>query len=526
MTDKSQFEPGHKIPVTDQGFPGKEGQMPNPKPLWDEIPTSDGGSQKYKAAGKLKGKKAIITGGDSEIWTSDGHFKRVQGYGQKCHLFPTDLRDRGNCRKVVDEALRVFDGQIDILFNNAAYQMMVEDIKDLSEDQWINTFDTNIHPFFYLSKYAIPHMKRGSTIINNASINAYVGRPDLLDYTSTKGAIVSFTRGLSNQQVGNGIRVNAVAPGPVWAPLIPSAMSEDAQKQFTSPMGRPAQPSEIATCVVFLASTDSSCVSGQVIHCNGSTIVNGPFLATGPLRREVPDEWKKFRVPAISLGALLFSSLITYVGYEMLVLLRSPITSGKLIGILYSAHIIYASFTIDYFFASFQGHSDVFFKGRLVDQQHTVSLLKIVSFTWNRDLSIVARERKIDVKDMPSLDHAARSTTIHSGFSRLGKNSRLWWQLSWVTATRPEIPITALLQTLVFQKTLEEYETSSPPQKTPEVDAEEGKKKKKQIQQSVIAHVKIGSERLAKFYSCSNDIATAVVRFVAASGFLITLLGP
>lgn len=118
-------------------------------------------------------------------------------------------------------------------------------------------------------------MKQGDTIINNASINAYIGRPDLLDYTSTKGAIVSFTRGLSNQFVGKGIRVNAVAPGPVWTPLIPSTMFESAQKQFTSPMGRPAQPSEIATCVVFLASTDSTQLSGQVLHCNGGVIVNG-----------------------------------------------------------------------------------------------------------------------------------------------------------------------------------------------------------------------------------------------------------
>lgn len=118
-------------------------------------------------------------------------------------------------------------------------------------------------------------MKAGATIINNASINAYVGRPDLLDYTSTKGAIISFTRGLSNQYVSKGIRVNALAPGPVWTPLIPATMSEEAQKQFTSPMGRPAQPSEIATCVVFLASADSSALSGQTIHCNGGTIVNG-----------------------------------------------------------------------------------------------------------------------------------------------------------------------------------------------------------------------------------------------------------
>ena len=110
-------------------------------------------------------------------------------------------------------------------------------------DQWLHTFNTNIHPYFFLAKYALPHMTRGSTIINNASINAYVGRPDLLDYTSTKGAIVAFTRALSNQQIGKGIRVNAVAPGPVWTPLIPSTMPDKAQKQFTSPMGRPSRMS-------------------------------------------------------------------------------------------------------------------------------------------------------------------------------------------------------------------------------------------------------------------------------------------
>ena len=118
-------------------------------------------------------------------------------------------------------------------------------------------------------------MKKGDTIINNASVNAYIGRPDLLDYTSSKGAIVSFTRGLSNQFVSKGIRVNALAPGPVWTPLVASTMTEEALKQFTSPMGRPGQPSEIATCAVFLASQDSSQLSGQVIHCNGGVIVNG-----------------------------------------------------------------------------------------------------------------------------------------------------------------------------------------------------------------------------------------------------------
>ncbi|KAG7292355.1 hypothetical protein NEMBOFW57_002390 [Staphylotrichum longicolle] len=265
MSSKPQFESGHEIPVSSQEVPGLESNMPNPKPLYDEIPTDDGKSQKYKAAGKLKGKNAIITGGDSGIGRATAVLfamegansliaylpeeeedaqetkKLVEQYGQQCHLVPTDLKDQANCKKVVDEAVKAFNGKIDILFNNAAYQMVVEDIKDLPEDQWLHTFNTNIHPYFFMAKYALPHMKRGGTIINNASINAYIGRPDLLDYTSTKGAIVSFTRGLSNQQVGKGIRVNAIAPGPVWTPLIPSTMPEKAQKQFTAPIGRPCR---------------------------------------------------------------------------------------------------------------------------------------------------------------------------------------------------------------------------------------------------------------------------------------------
>ena len=145
----------------------------------------------------------------------------------------------------------------------------------MPRDQWVKTFDTNIHSMFYISKYALQHMKSGDTIINCASINAYVGRPDLLDYTSSKGAIISFTRGLSNQQLEFGIRVNAVCPGPVWTPLIPSTMKHYAQDQLSSPMGRPGQPSEIATCFVFLASQDSSFISGQSLHPNGGVVVNG-----------------------------------------------------------------------------------------------------------------------------------------------------------------------------------------------------------------------------------------------------------
>ena len=144
-----------------------------------------------------------------------------------------------------------------------------------SRDQWEKTFNTNIHPYFWLSKYTIPHMKAGDSIINCASVNAYIGRPDLLDYTSTKGAIVAFTRGLANQYMTKGIRVNAVAPGPVWTPLIPTTMTDDAIKQFSAPMGRGSQPSEIATCFVFLASPDSSSIHGQTLHPNGGVIVNG-----------------------------------------------------------------------------------------------------------------------------------------------------------------------------------------------------------------------------------------------------------
>ncbi|KAL8877217.1 MAG: hypothetical protein Q9198_004725 [Flavoplaca austrocitrina] len=201
--------------------------------------------------------------------------KEVEKRGRKCYLFPGDLRSKETCKKLVDQAVADM-GTINIVVNNAAYQNMINGIRELTEDQWIKTFDTNIHPYFYISKYALEHMKSGDTIINCASVNAYIGRPDLLDYTSTKGAIVSFTRGLSNQQIEFGIRVNAVAPGPVWTPLIPSTMKKYALDQFSgTPMGRPGQPSEIATCFVFLASQDSSLISGQTLHPNGGVVING-----------------------------------------------------------------------------------------------------------------------------------------------------------------------------------------------------------------------------------------------------------
>lgn len=299
MTEKQPFEQGFKPLPQSQDFPGLEKNL-DPEPHHEQVPTEDGGLQAYKAAGKLEGKKAVITGGDSGIGRATAILfamegadsliaflpeeeedaretkRRVEEKGRKCYLMATDLKKKENCRKVIDSAIDQM-GAVDILFNNAAFQMMVDDIKDLSEEQWEHTFATNIHPYFYLSKYIMPHMekKKDGVIINNASINAYLGKPTLLDYSSTKGAIVAFTRALSQQCLDKGIRVNAIAPGPVWTPLIPSTMTKKAIEGFSGNIGRPSQPSEIATCVVFLANSDSSSISGQTLHPNGGCVVNG-----------------------------------------------------------------------------------------------------------------------------------------------------------------------------------------------------------------------------------------------------------
>ncbi|KAJ6024464.1 hypothetical protein N7540_005261 [Penicillium herquei] len=296
---KSQFQAGHKIPIQHLTKPGLQSDMEDPKPVSTHIPTDDGGYQIYKAAGKLEGKKAIITGGDSGIGRATAILFAMEGAsslivylpeeesdaqetkrlveeaGQKCYCVAIDIRKKENCRKIVDTALRDMGG-VDILVNNAAFQDMLSDISELDEEQWEKSFDTNIHSFFYLSKYCLPHMKAGSTIINCSSVNPYIGRGDLLDYTATKGAIVAFTRALSNQQVKKGIRVNCVCPGPIWTPLIPSTMQTGAMEQFHAvPIGRPGQPSEVGTCFVFLASQDSSYISGQCLHPNGGIMVNG-----------------------------------------------------------------------------------------------------------------------------------------------------------------------------------------------------------------------------------------------------------
>jgi len=293
---KSQFEQGHEVPISHQDAPGKQHQMAGPDPVNDQVPTGDGGYQPYKAAGKLAGKKALITGGDSGIGRSvsilyamegaestivylpeeqadaEKTQKLVEAKGGKLTLLQADLTKQVDCKSVVEKAVQAMGG-INILVLNHGTQTMKDDISEISEEQWLDTFNTNIHPFFFLSKYTLPHMKSGDTIITCASVNPYIGRQDLLDYTSTKGAIVAFTRGLSNQQLEKGIRVNAVCPGPIWTPLIPATMNSKAQEEFTSPMGRPGQPVEVATCFVFLASPDSSFISGQSLHPNGGVQV-------------------------------------------------------------------------------------------------------------------------------------------------------------------------------------------------------------------------------------------------------------
>ena len=220
----------------------------------DQLPTVDGGFKPYIGAQKLAGRKALITGGDSGIGRAVAILYAIEGAestivylpeeqkdaeetqrlvqekGGKLHLLQADLRLQEQCKTVAEKARQLM-GTINVLVLNHGTQKVQEDIGDIPEEQWINTFNTNIHPFFFLSKYIIPHMTRGDTIITCASINHYIGRPDLLDYSSTKGAIVAFTRALSNQQLSKGIRVNTVCPGPIWTPLIPATMPSSAQER-------------------------------------------------------------------------------------------------------------------------------------------------------------------------------------------------------------------------------------------------------------------------------------------------------
>lgn len=252
-----------------------------------------------RQAQRLTNKVAIITGGDSGIGRAvsiafaregadvvivykkntedaDETKRLVEEKGKKALVIESDISNEVNCEEIIKQVLKEF-GKIDTLINNAAVQFPQETIEDITADQMKQTFETNIFSNFYLVKAALPHLKKGSSIINTASVVAYRGNPLLLDYASTKGAIVSFTRTLSGMVADKGIRVNAVAPGPIWTPLIVSTFTKEHQKKFgkDTPMKRPGQPAEVAPAYVFLASEDASYISGQVIHVNGGEPVNG-----------------------------------------------------------------------------------------------------------------------------------------------------------------------------------------------------------------------------------------------------------
>jgi NAD(P)-dependent dehydrogenase (short-subunit alcohol dehydrogenase family) len=269
--------------------PGVESEM---RPLPDYEP-------KTRGSGRLRNKVVLITGGDSGIGRAVavamaregakiafGFLNEKKDAAATVKLIEAEKRDALSvagdvgeeriCRKLVNAAVKKF-GRIDILVNNAAEQHEVETPEELTENQIDRTFRTNIYSFFFMVKHALPHMKKGSCIINTASITAYKGHKTLLDYSATKGAIVTFTRSLSENLLEKKIRVNAVAPGPIWTPLIPASFDEKkvAKHGASAPMERPGQPNEVAPAYVFLASEEASYITGQVIHVNGGTIVNG-----------------------------------------------------------------------------------------------------------------------------------------------------------------------------------------------------------------------------------------------------------
>ena len=277
-------------------FPKQHQDMPGTTSKMQPVP--DHGEKSYKGSGRLAGKRAVITGGDSGIGRAvaiaysregadvliaylneeeDAQETRrlIEAAGRKAVLVAGDLQDSAHCRAVIEKAVLELGG-IDILVNNAAHQATFNDIEEIEDEEWEFTFKVNIHAMFYLTKAAVPHMAAGSAIINTTSINADAPNPTLLAYATTKGAIQNFTAGLAQLLAEKGIRANAVAPGPIWTPLIPSTMPPDTVAKFGSnvPLKRPGQPAELATAYVMLADPLSSYVSGATIPVTGGK----PFL--------------------------------------------------------------------------------------------------------------------------------------------------------------------------------------------------------------------------------------------------------
>jgi len=273
-------------PTQQQQPPGTEAQL---------TPKADHGETSYKGSGKLDGKATIITGGDSGIgravalaFAREGAdvliaylnehddaketARLVEEAGRKAVLVPGDIADSAHCRAIVDQAVQAF-GRIDVLVNNAAFQMTRESIEEIPDEEWDYTFQVNITAMFHICKAAVKHMKPGSSIINTSSINSDKPKPTLLAYAATKGAIANFTAGLAQLLADKGIRANSVAPGPIWTPLIPSTMPPDEVKSFGEqvPMKRPGQPAEVAPVYVMLASDQASYVSGARIAVTGGT---------------------------------------------------------------------------------------------------------------------------------------------------------------------------------------------------------------------------------------------------------------
>jgi NAD(P)-dependent dehydrogenase (short-subunit alcohol dehydrogenase family) len=254
---------------------------------------------RYRGADKLKGRIALISGGDSGIGRAvavafaregadiafiyleedkdaDDTCGMVEAEGRTVMKLKGDMGDEAFCREAVSRVIDRF-GRLDVLVNNAAEQHVQTSLEDISAEQLERTFRTNIFGYFYLTKAALPHLRPGASIVNTTSVTAYKGNPVLVDYSATKGAIVAFTRSLSQALAEKGIRVNGVAPGPIWTPLIPATFSEDKVETFgtNTPLGRPGQPNEVASCHLFLATEDSSYMTGQVLHPNGGTVVAG-----------------------------------------------------------------------------------------------------------------------------------------------------------------------------------------------------------------------------------------------------------